>query len=119
MSYYIIAAGHLKIGKDCVFSSDVFISDCNHSYVLEGRIAEQPLTVLKTEIGNNVFIGTEAKIMAGVTTGDNAVIGANAVVMRDVPPREIWGGTGQVNQKEYYMSSCLRHDLYTTEKEVC
>jgi serine O-acetyltransferase len=37
-------------------------------------------------IGNNVFIGAGAKIIGAVTIGDNARIGANAVVVHDVPP---------------------------------
>jgi serine O-acetyltransferase len=37
-------------------------------------------------IGNNVFIGAGAKIVGPVTVGDYAKIGANAVVLRDVPP---------------------------------
>ncbi len=37
-------------------------------------------------IGNNVFIGAGAKIIGPVHVGDNARIGANAVVVRDVPP---------------------------------
>lgn len=37
-------------------------------------------------IGNNVFIGAGAKIIGRVHIGDNARIGANAVVVRDVPP---------------------------------
>lgn len=39
-----------------------------------------------TIIGDDVFIGTHAVIVGGVTIGDGAVIGANAVVMRDVEP---------------------------------
>lgn len=43
-------------------------------------------------IGNDVWIGYEAVILAGVTIGDGAVIGARAVVTRDVPPYTIVGG---------------------------
>ena len=43
-------------------------------------------------IGNDVWIGYEAVIMAGVTVGDGAVIGARAVVTKDVPPYTIMGG---------------------------
>lgn len=43
-------------------------------------------------IGNDVWIGCEAVIMAGVTIGDGAVIGARAVVTKDVPPYTIAGG---------------------------
>lgn len=37
-------------------------------------------------IGSNVFIGAGARILGGITIGDGAVIGANAVVIDDVPP---------------------------------
>ena len=43
-------------------------------------------------IGNDVWIGYEAVILAGVTIGDGAVIGARAVVTKDVPPYAIVGG---------------------------
>lgn len=44
-------------------------------------------------IGNDVWIGYEAVIMAGVHIGDGAIIGARAVVTKDVPPYTIVGGT--------------------------
>lgn len=43
-------------------------------------------------IGNDVWIGYEAVILAGVTVGDGAVISARAVVTKDVPPYTIVGG---------------------------
>lgn len=43
-------------------------------------------------IGNDVWIGYEAVILAGVTVWDGAVIGARAVVTKDVPPYTIVGG---------------------------
>ncbi len=43
-------------------------------------------------IGNDVWIGFEAVILAGVHIGDGAVIGARAVVTKDVPPYTIVGG---------------------------
>ena len=43
-------------------------------------------------IGNDVWIGFEAVILAGVTIGDGAIIGARAVVTKDVPPYTIVGG---------------------------
>lgn len=44
-------------------------------------------------IGNDVWIGYEAVIMAGVHIGDGAIIAARAVVIKDVPPYTIVGGT--------------------------
>jgi len=43
-------------------------------------------------VGNDVWIGYEAVILSGVTVGDGAVIGARAVVTKDVPPYTIVGG---------------------------
>ncbi len=43
-------------------------------------------------VGNDVWIGYEAVILAGVTIGDGAVIGARALVTRDVPPYAVVGG---------------------------
>ncbi len=43
-------------------------------------------------IGNDVWIGFEAVILAGVTIGDGAIIGTHAVVTKDVPPYTIVGG---------------------------
>lgn len=45
-----------------------------------------------TLVGNDVWIGTEAMIMPGVSIGDGAVIGSRALVTRDVEPYSIVGG---------------------------
>ncbi len=45
-----------------------------------------------TVIGNDVWIGSEAMIMPGIRVGDGAVIGARALVTRDVAPYEIVRG---------------------------
>lgn len=43
-------------------------------------------------IGNDVFVGTNAMILKGVTVGDRAIVAAGSVVTRDVPADEVWGG---------------------------
>ncbi len=48
---------------------------------------DRPITV-----GNDVWIGGGAKILAGVTIGDNCIIGAGAVVTRDVPSNTVVAG---------------------------
>lgn len=55
------------------------------------KIEELPLRG-DTVIGNDVWIGYDALIMAGVRIGDGAIIGARSVVTRDVAPYEIVGG---------------------------
>ncbi|SUX48408.1 acyltransferase [Chryseobacterium indoltheticum] len=46
----------------------------------------------KIKVGNNVYIGNNALIMAGVTIGDNVLIAAGAVVTKSVPDNSIVGG---------------------------
>lgn len=43
-------------------------------------------------VGNDIWIGFEAVILAGVSIGDGAIIGSRAVVTKDVPPYTIVGG---------------------------
>lgn len=47
---------------------------------------------ISVRIGNDVWIGTRATLLEGVTVGDGAVVAAGAVVTRDVPPYAIVGG---------------------------
>ncbi|MEE8359882.1 MAG: serine O-acetyltransferase [Candidatus Omnitrophota bacterium] len=52
-------------------------------------------------IGNNVVIGTGAKVLGNITVGDNVQVGANAVVIRDVPANStIVGVPGRIARKE-------------------
>ncbi len=53
------------------------------------------LEIIKEEpiIGNDVWIGANAIIARGVTIGDGAIIGANSLVLQDVPPYAIVGGS--------------------------
>ncbi|APR04067.1 CatB-related O-acetyltransferase [Thauera chlorobenzoica] len=57
-----------------------------------GHITGHPRSRGDVVIGNDVWLGTEAMIMSGVTIGDGAVVGARAVVTRDVPPYAIVAG---------------------------
>jgi serine O-acetyltransferase len=52
-------------------------------------------------LGNNVVVGTGAKILGNIKIGDNVNVGANAVVIRDVPPNStVVGVPGRVAKKE-------------------
>ena len=74
-STYIAAE---SIGENCWINQQVTIG-----YSGSGR---PPI------IGNNVMITCGAKVLGSITVGDNAVIGANAVVIRDVEPNAKMGG---------------------------
>jgi acetyltransferase-like isoleucine patch superfamily enzyme len=55
-------------------------------------ISGHPGTKGDVVIGNDVWIGTEAMIMSGVTIGDGAVVAARSMVTKDIEPYAIYGG---------------------------
>lgn len=46
----------------------------------------------ETTIGRDVWVGYGTTIRRGVTIGDGAVVGANSLILKDVPAREVWAG---------------------------
>ncbi len=86
------------IGKFCSISSGVYICPYEHekSIITTHPIAQRDLSPKKkrkkVSIGNDVLISLNCIILAGVTIGDGAVVGAGAVVTKDVKPYEIVGG---------------------------
>ncbi|MEX2245901.1 MAG: hypothetical protein WEC75_04360 [Dehalococcoidia bacterium] len=74
----VVIDGRTKIGRNCQISPWVTIGLSNSRKL--GFSADGPT------IGDEVHIGTGAKILGPVTVGDHARIGANAVVVSDVPP---------------------------------
>lgn len=54
----------------------------------------------KVHIGKNVFMGMNVVIIKPVTIGEGAIIGANSVVAKDIPPYTIWGGNPAIQIKE-------------------
>ncbi|WP_305121102.1 CatB-related O-acetyltransferase [Desertivirga xinjiangensis] len=97
--------GHpITIGSYCSIARGTAIQEHNHnwnsatSYFIKYRIFNKPYgsdVVSKGPIilGNDVWIGTQSVILTGVTIGDGAVVAANSVVTKDVPPYAIVGGT--------------------------
>lgn len=78
---HITVGNELIIGKDTIISFDVMITDIDHEYRnLDIPIGKQDLLIKKTQIGDNCFIGSGAKIQAGTILGRHCIIGANAVV---------------------------------------
>ncbi len=98
----------LIIGKFCMIASDVrfIMNGANH---LTDAISTYPFAIFggdwanamdgkryptkgDTIIGNDVWIGYNATIMAGVKVGDGAIIATNSVVTKDVEPYTVVGG---------------------------
>lgn len=83
---HIVIASKLEIGRDTTISSNVFITDSDHEHEAIGvNVLQQPLTIRRTTIGQNCFIGVGARILAGTHLGNHCVVAANAVVRGTFP----------------------------------
>lgn len=108
--HYPINGDTLRIGKFCSIAcgAKFLFASANHT---QTSVSTYPFPIFFEEwdldigdvtsawdhkgdivIGNDVWIGYEAVVMAGVTIGNGAIIGARAVVTKDVPPYTIVGG---------------------------
>ena len=108
--HYPINHDKLKIGKFCSIAcgAKFLFNSANHAMA---SLSTYPFPLFFEEwglekkdvakswdnkgdiiIGNDVWIGYEAVILAGVTIGDGAIIGTRAVVTKDVPPYTVVGG---------------------------
>ena len=98
----------LIIGKFCMIASGVkfIMNGANH---LTSGLSTYPFSIFGNGwenamenksfpnkgdliIGNDVWIGHNATLMAGITVGDGAIIATNSTVVKDVPPYAIVGG---------------------------
>jgi acetyltransferase-like isoleucine patch superfamily enzyme len=80
----------ITIGRDTIIAPHVDIVDFNHQTDdLEKTVYSQPVDAAPIHIGRDVWFGTGVKVLRGVTVGDQAVVGAGAVVNRDLPPRAV------------------------------
>lgn len=77
----------IVIGDDCLIAYGVVINTAGHDYTAE--IMNQSFYSKPVQIGSNVWLGANALILPGVTIEDGAVVGAGAVVTKDVPRNAI------------------------------
>jgi len=87
-------SGKISIGKNVMMGEDVIIITRNHNFAditipmnQQGFKNEEPV-----EIGDDVWISTRVIILPGVKIGKGVIIGAGAVVTKDVPEYAIVGG---------------------------
>jgi acetyltransferase-like isoleucine patch superfamily enzyme len=85
---------NVTIGKYSMLAPNVAILGGDHIFdnpsapvIFSGR-PQMP----KTTIGEDAWIGANALVMAGVNIGDGAIVAAGSVVTKDIPDYNIWGG---------------------------
>lgn len=89
----IDGGGECIIGKNVMMAPEVIILTLNHKYIdMNCPIIMQGSYASKVVIEDDVWIGIRAIILPGIKIGRGAVIGAGAVVTKDVPPYTVVGG---------------------------
>lgn len=94
----------VNIGSFCSIAGNTSIRDHNHNFksctsyfikhhVLGGKYGDDVVSKGPVVIKNDVWIATQTVILSGVTIGNGAVIGANSVVDKDIPPYAIAVGS--------------------------
>lgn len=93
---HIVAMKKVIVGHDVLMASKVFISDTNHGMYKEKKNSKpstpprkRKLVCKPTIIGNNVWVGENAVILAGSVIGDGCVIGANSIITKEIPPNSV------------------------------
>ena len=91
---YGVLYGPLTIGSNVAVAAHVVFASVGHGYDrVDVPMVDQPTTSRQIVIEDDVWIGANAVIIGGVTVGTGAIVGAGAVVTKDVPPFSVVGGT--------------------------
>lgn len=83
----------VSIGDDCLIASRTIFVDAGHEIQREKKIKIQGILMEAICVEEDVWIGTNCKILKGVTIGKGSVIGAGSVVNKSIPPYQIWAGS--------------------------
>ena len=84
----------VHIGHHCIFASRCYVGGVSHQFErTDIPIVQQPLaTKGGVHIGNDVWLGAHVIVLDGVTIDTGAIVGAGAVVTKDIPPYAIATG---------------------------
>jgi acetyltransferase-like isoleucine patch superfamily enzyme len=85
--------GPVTIGSHVHLAQGITVTALNHNFAdTNKRIDQQGITTKPVCIGDDVWIGTNAVVLPGVTIGSHVVVAAGAVVTKDVPDNCVVGG---------------------------
>ena len=90
---YGVLYGPLEVGENCAIAAHVVLASVQHTHIdVDTPFVKQPVDQRKITIEDNVWIGANAVITPGITIGTGSIIGAGAVVTKDVEPYSVMGG---------------------------
>lgn len=87
-----VAHGSIKIGNHTIISRNCTIRTRDHNFHEDDIPFSENYTINAVSIGDGVWIGMNVTINPGVNIGNYSIIASNAVVTKDVPSGEVWGG---------------------------
>ena len=90
----ISAATEIAVGESCMLAQGVFITDSDWHGIYDRSLAIGNTAPVR--IGNNCWIGDSAIVAKGVSIGENSIVGAGSVVVRDIPANAIAAGNPAV-----------------------
>ena len=94
--------GPVKIGNEVIIAQNAVLSALNHKFEdVTKSILNQGVETDQITISNNVWIGANSAILAGVHIGEHVVVGAGSVVTKDVPPYSVVVGNPARIVKRY------------------
>jgi len=97
-----VLIGPVKVGNDIMFAQNIVVSGLNHGYRdVDVPPSLQPVETKQIVIEDEVWIGANAVITAGVTIGKHSVIAAGSVVTKSVPPYSVAGGNPAKILRQY------------------
>ncbi len=97
-----VIIGPVRIGNGVMLAQNIVVSGLNHGYEdIHTSPSNQPVSKKQIIIKDDVWIGANAVITAGVTIGKHAVIGAGSVVTKDIPDYSIAVGNPAKVIKQY------------------
>tara|TARA_B100000700_G_scaffold22924_1_gene22235 strand:- start:53 stop:736 length:684 start_codon:yes stop_codon:yes gene_type:complete len=114
----IAAASEIKIGDGCMFANSAYISDADWHGIYK---RSEPVGSTKPiELKNNVWIGDRAVVGKGVNIGENSIVAAGSVVVKDVPDNVIVGGNPAKVIKDLDSNEEMhtRNDLFSDRKSL-
>ena len=87
----ILDNGGVEIGDNVMFAPNVSLYTVGHP--LDSALRQQAWEQAQPiKIGNDVWLGGNVVVLPGVTIGDNVVVGAGAVVTKDIPANSLAAG---------------------------
>lgn len=101
-----VLIGPIKVGNQVIFAQNVVLSGLNHGYEdVNIPIRLQKVTTAQITVEDEVWIGANAVLTAGITVGKHSVVAGGSVVVKDVPPYSVVAGNPARILKQYNAES--------------